>query len=240
MSKRVLVTGGSGFHWTPPVPGTSKTASEVRVLDSLVEQVHRGRAAQAGHMAEMEFIRGRHARPRRRAKERSMELTWSRTWPQRWASVRACRRSRVRRCERAGTAILLEALQTSGGADRRRLVHEHLWRRAYQTPDGEPIFNARRSAGRCAQAACGTPRRQGRPLEPMPTPETKPAALESVYALCKYAQERAVLIVGAPIGIRGGGARLLQRLRRPDRPSPIPTPACWRSSPRGSSTAGPR
>src|SRR6185369_3488516 len=41
----------------------------------------------------------------------------------------------------------------------------------------------------------------GRPLAPIPTPETKAAALESVYALSKYDQERMCLIAGRAYGI---------------------------------------
>jgi dTDP-L-rhamnose 4-epimerase len=38
-------------------------------------------------------------------------------------------------------------------------------------------------------------------LEPIPTPETKPPSLSSVYALNKYAQEQMTLIVGKAYGI---------------------------------------
>jgi dTDP-L-rhamnose 4-epimerase len=37
---------------------------------------------------------------------------------------------------------------------------------------------------------------EGNPLEPIPTPESKPPALNSVYALSKYYQERLCLMVG--------------------------------------------
>jgi dTDP-L-rhamnose 4-epimerase len=36
----------------------------------------------------------------------------------------------------------------------------------------------------------------GNPLEPIATPETKPPALSSVYALSKYVQERMCLMIG--------------------------------------------
>src|SRR5690606_37082391 len=42
---------------------------------------------------------------------------------------------------------------------------------------------------------------EGRPLIPVPTPETKRPELASVYALNKYAQERMSLIVGQAYGI---------------------------------------
>ncbi len=41
----------------------------------------------------------------------------------------------------------------------------------------------------------------GRPLQPVPTPETKQPSLASVYALSKYDQEQMCLIVGRAYGI---------------------------------------
>jgi dTDP-L-rhamnose 4-epimerase len=45
-------------------------------------------------------------------------------------------------------------------------------------------------------------------LEPMPTPETKRPALSSIYALTKYDQERACLVAGAAYGIPTVALRL--------------------------------
>jgi dTDP-L-rhamnose 4-epimerase len=42
---------------------------------------------------------------------------------------------------------------------------------------------------------------RGEPLEPVPTPETKPPALASIYALSKFDQERMGLLVGEAYGI---------------------------------------
>ncbi|MDQ6707813.1 MAG: NAD-dependent epimerase/dehydratase family protein, partial [Acidobacteriota bacterium] len=42
---------------------------------------------------------------------------------------------------------------------------------------------------------------RGKPLTPLPTPETKPISLSSVYALSKYDQERMCLMVGRAYGI---------------------------------------
>ncbi len=47
-----------------------------------------------------------------------------------------------------------------------------------------------------------------RGLEPMPTPETKTPALSSIYALTKYDQERACLVAGAAYGIPTVALRL--------------------------------
>ena len=42
---------------------------------------------------------------------------------------------------------------------------------------------------------------KGKPLEPVPTPETKPVSVGSVYALSKYDQERLCLLVGGAYNI---------------------------------------
>jgi dTDP-L-rhamnose 4-epimerase len=48
---------------------------------------------------------------------------------------------------------------------------------------------------------------EGRPLIPLPTPESKPPSLESVYALGKYDQERLCLLLGRAYGIPTVGLR---------------------------------
>ncbi len=50
--------------------------------------------------------------------------------------------------------------------------------------------------------------RQGRPLIPLPTPETKRQALASVYAISKFVQERLILTVGEAYGIQAVALRL--------------------------------
>ena len=49
---------------------------------------------------------------------------------------------------------------------------------------------------------------QGRPLIPVPTPETKVAALRSVYAINKYVQERLTLTLTEQYGMEGVALRL--------------------------------
>ncbi|MFL5910209.1 MAG: NAD-dependent epimerase/dehydratase family protein, partial [Gaiellaceae bacterium] len=70
---------------------------------------------------------------------------------------------------------------------------------AYETVDGEPILNAER--GTVGDGAWDPTDDRGRPLIPLPTPETKPPALTSVYALTKYDQERLCLMFGAAYDI---------------------------------------
>jgi len=50
--------------------------------------------------------------------------------------------------------------------------------------------------------------REGRPLTPLPTPETKRQALASVYAISKFVQERLILTVGEAYGMQAVALRL--------------------------------
>ena len=50
--------------------------------------------------------------------------------------------------------------------------------------------------------------KHGRPLIPMPTPESKRPALASVYALTKYVQERLTLTLAPAYGMEGVALRL--------------------------------
>src|SRR3546814_5015785 len=49
---------------------------------------------------------------------------------------------------------------------------------------------------------------EGRPLTPLPTPESKRPALASVYAINKYVQERMTLTLTAAYGMEGVALRL--------------------------------
>ncbi|HET6398369.1 MAG TPA: NAD-dependent epimerase/dehydratase family protein, partial [Candidatus Thermoplasmatota archaeon] len=68
----------------------------------------------------------------------------------------------------------------------------------YQDADGRPV-ETRREGGRAG--AWDPVDAQGRPLRPVPTPETKTPDLSSVYALTKYDQERLTLMMGDAYGI---------------------------------------
>jgi dTDP-L-rhamnose 4-epimerase len=71
----------------------------------------------------------------------------------------------------------------------------------YVDADGAPHLSARRTQAALAEGHWEPKDAKGRPMTPRPTPESKPAALESVYALGKYAQEQAALIVGRAYSI---------------------------------------
>ncbi len=111
-----------------------------------------------------------------------------------------------------GTAVLMEAL--SRKPVRRVVVASSMsiyGEGLYRTADGRIVADAERLLGERQ----GEQRRrwnpldgQGRELEPVPTPESKPASLASVYALTKYAQERMTLILAKAYGMEACALRL--------------------------------
>jgi dTDP-L-rhamnose 4-epimerase len=101
-----------------------------------------------------------------------------------------------------GTAVLLEALarrpvERLVVASSMSIYGEGLYRR----PDAQMRVVAGRSLEQLKRAEWDPRDTDGAPLEPMPTSEDKVPALESVYALSKYDQERLCLVVGRAYGI---------------------------------------
>jgi len=101
-----------------------------------------------------------------------------------------------------GTAVLLEALvarpvQRLVVASSMSLYGEGL----YRAPDGTLVTHAERTREQLVAGDWEPRGADGERLEPLPTPETKPPSLASVYALSKYDQERMSLMVGRAYGI---------------------------------------
>ena len=97
-----------------------------------------------------------------------------------------------------GTAVLLEALIAEPVprlvlASSMSVYGEGL----YRNRSGETFGDARRTAADLAAGRWDPVDASGAPLTPIPTDEQKPVDLASIYALTKFAQERAVLIFGA-------------------------------------------
>ncbi|MFN3889228.1 MAG: NAD-dependent epimerase/dehydratase family protein [Beijerinckiaceae bacterium] len=206
MSKRVLVTGGSGFIGRRLCQELLDSGYIVRSLDSLVEQVHGG---QAPHNPGIEFIRAdiRDANAVRRALD-GVDLV-AHLAAEVGVGQSMYEIERYVGANELGTAVLLQALirrpvERIVVASSMSIYGEG----AYATPDGELVFNARRSSDDIRAGAWDPADPAGRPLEPAPTPESKPADLSSIYALNKFAQERAVLIFGETYRIPAVALRL--------------------------------
>ena len=101
------------------------------------------------------------------------------------------------RVNNLGTAVLLEALiarpvQRLVVASSMSLYGEGL----YRDRSGQVRAGGERTLDQLRRGEWELDDGQGGVLEPVPTPETKPPALASVYALSKYDQERLCLMAG--------------------------------------------
>lgn len=203
-----LITGGAGFIGRHLIRELEAAGHTVRVLDCLVEQVH-GKGPIAPLPASVEFIEGDLRDPRLAAQavqgvEGVFHLAAEVGVGQSMYEV-----SRYVGGNDLGTAVLMEAVMES--EVRRVVVSSSMsiyGEGLYRTPDGRLVEEAARVASDLQASRwdpCGP---DGKPLEPVPTPETKRPDLASVYALTKYAQERLVLMLAAARGIEGVGLRL--------------------------------
>jgi dTDP-L-rhamnose 4-epimerase len=201
MSLNVLITGGAGFIGSHLSDRLVERGCKVRVLDSLVAQVHGD-----GHPdylnEDVELLRGDlRNQDVVRGALRGIDAVYhfaaavgvgqSMYEIQAYTSINSL-----------GTAVLLETLAAQpvgklvvassmsvygeglyrDAAGNQRIVHER------------SLEQLRRGIWEFADA-------RGEPLEPMATAETKSPSLSSVYALTKYDQECLCLMVGRAYGI---------------------------------------
>jgi dTDP-L-rhamnose 4-epimerase len=108
-----------------------------------------------------------------------------------------------------GSAVLFEALidkpvRRVVTASSMSIYGEGLYRDA----DGKLIHNAERAPRTSDTQSWDPLDDQGRPLAPEPTPEWKQPNLASIYALGKYVQERQTLIMTQAYGMEGTCLRL--------------------------------
>ena len=203
----VLVTGGAGFIGCHLARNLLGRGYHVRVLDSMIDQVHAGRRRPEALPADVELIEGdvRDAgalggalRGVDRVVHLAAEVGVGQSMYQidRYVSVND-----------HGTAVLFQCLiekpvERVVVASSMSIYGEGL----YRTADGDFVEDVDRGA---KVAAPWEPLdAQGRMLEPVATPEWKRPALASVYALTKYVQERLTLNVCAAYGMQGVALRL--------------------------------
>ena len=208
MTTRVLVTGGAGFIGCHVAKALLQRGYEVRVLDSLIEQVHARGAARNPVLNEVELIRA-DVRDLDRVAEAldgvdsvihlaaEVGVGQSMYAIDRYVSANDC-----------GTAVLFQALidRPVGRvvvASSMSVYGEGL----YRTAAGERMDDVTRPAIR--QGGGWDPvGPDGGPLTPLATPEWKRPNLASVYALTKYVQERLTLTVAPAYGMEGVALRL--------------------------------
>ena len=209
MSETILITGGAGFIGRFVTEELLSRGNKVRVLDSLIEQVHGDVDGSKMLNSEAELIRG----DVRDKAAVSAALAGVDSVIHLAAEVGVGQSmyevERYTSTNDVGTAVLFEALidqpvRRVVTASSMSIYGEGLYRDA----DGTLVEDAERKGLRDGLSNWEPVDAQGRPLAPIATPEWKRPNLSSIYALNKYVQERTTHIMSAPYGIEGVCLRL--------------------------------
>jgi dTDP-L-rhamnose 4-epimerase len=199
MKRRVLITGGAGFIGSHLADELIAAGDQVRVLDALLPQVHGSEGRRPPYLApDVELIKGDVRDPAtvKRALS-SIDVVFH------FAARVGVGQSMYALAEytsvnNVGTAVLLEALIER--PVRRLIVASSMsvyGEGLYRDELGALHERVQRTPEQLAGGHWEPRTAEGRVLMPIPTPETKPPTLSSVYALSKYDQERICLMVGS-------------------------------------------
>jgi dTDP-L-rhamnose 4-epimerase len=208
MTETVLITGGAGFIGRHVAQALLERGDRVRVVDSLIEQVHPTRTRPAELACDVELIVGDvrdHGVVRAALKgvDKVIHLAAEVGVGQSMYSV-----ERYTSVNDYGAAVLLQQLidnpvERVVVASSMSIYGEGL----YRTVDGRLMEDVVRT-GRNADGSWDPQDDEGRALIPAPTPESKAASLRSVYAIGKFVQERLTLTLTRQYGMGGSALRL--------------------------------
>ncbi|MBZ0157323.1 MAG: SDR family NAD(P)-dependent oxidoreductase [Alphaproteobacteria bacterium] len=203
MGKHILITGGAGFIGSHLADELLGRGYRVRALDNLSEQVHGPERKRPDYLnSDVELHVGDVRDPV--AVERALDgidavyhfaaavgVGQSMYEVEKYLDVNT-----------RGTAVLLEALikkpvERLVVASSMSIYGEGL----YYSPDGKVYAEAKRDLEQLKRGDWEVCNEDGEVLIPISTPERKSPVLTSVYALSKYDQERACLMIGRAYGI---------------------------------------
>ena len=201
--RRVLITGGAGFIGSHLADELLARGHAVAALDNLCEQVHGPGHRRPEYLdPRVDLLVGdvRDAdavRTALRGVDAVVHLAAAVGVGQSMYEI-----AHYTAVNNLGTAVLLEALAAAPVkslvvASSMSVYGEGL----YHTADGEPARATERSTDALKARRWEPADPDGRPLVPLPTPETKSPSLASVYALGKFDQERMGLLVGRAYGV---------------------------------------
>ncbi len=200
---RVLITGGAGFIGSHAADALLAAGYEVRLLDNLSPQVHgsqRHRPTYLNKQAELivgDITDALAVERALRGADMVLHLASAVGVGQSMYDIASYVRTND-----LGTAILLEALSKRAVA--RLVVASSMsiyGEGLYRSVSDVNVAPTERRIEQLKKAQWELRDDEGRPLEPIGTPETKQPSLSSIYALNKYAQERMCLITGNAYGI---------------------------------------
>jgi dTDP-L-rhamnose 4-epimerase len=202
-SGQVLITGGAGFVGSHLADELLEHGYRVRALDNLDPQVHGDSISRPGYLhPDVELIRG-DVRDRAAVNRalRGVDAVFH------FAAAVGVGQSmyeieRYTDVNNRGTAVLLEAL--SAAPVQRLVVASSMsvyGEGRCRAPDGTLVDPPERSPAALRDGDFELRGADGQPLVPLPTPEEKPSAPSSVYALSKLDQERLCLMIGHAYGI---------------------------------------
>jgi dTDP-L-rhamnose 4-epimerase len=203
MAETVLITGGAGFIGSHLADELLAAGYRVRILDNLTEQVHGPDGQMPDYLSPYAELLAGDVRDADAVK-RSLGGVDS--------VVHLAARVGVGQSmyeldhyvdtNERGTAVLLEALIERPV---RKLVvasSMSIYGEGLYANGGEaPREDVERTLAQLQEHRWDPADGAGRPLRPLPTPETKRPQLASVYALSKYVQERMCLVTGRAYGI---------------------------------------
>lgn len=203
MASRVLITGGAGFIGSHLADRLLGQGYRVRVLDSLVPQVHGPSGKPPSYLSsDVELVRGdvrdsSHVAAALGGVDYVVHLAALVGVGQSMYQVAEYVDVNVR-----GTGVLLAELTKQ--PVKKLIVASSMsvyGEGACVNAGGHSADARSRSLSQLKAGVWELEDESGAPLTPVPTPETKTPSLESVYALTKYDQERLCLIMGRAYGI---------------------------------------